>query len=626
MFRIVFISLLVGMMGVGVLFFVQKPAIQKNSLLETLAPAEATTHQKSVKNSSILTQFQNVRWNTLAPEIKSDTQVFQIFSPLIKPLTTPLSIPALTTTKQFTVRLPKNILAISPLGSLAQFMTGAAAGANTSTAGLTGVNSLGSAHITNNHGIATSWFGSGLDFNGLTENIPNSGTVQEMIARGGNGLAMPHNQFLALPDNFRLSANDPLVQSHVTSQGLQPGDIGLLNPQAPYAAIPDSSVPTGTKIIVTDDVTGYQEVVIKVDAGPGTSTGKGIDLSPGSYQRLGNGDHPVSYALASDQSVSPGPTDGSTIPYDKPVIGLNSGGSFSGGGSSRGQGGTGNGESASSGGDTSYCGDDYWSDKDPMCCYKHTGPAGGPNQYDGVKTCNAGWYMSGGRHPVPIYVPNCGTNGGICDRALSISISGLTLSCLFTACAPGKNAIWDPQTLRCGCDDGMGGNMFADTGGSDSTDSTDSENPENNTGPNGTPGKPGTMAEKVTLIKPNDAAGFPTGAIVRSDGTIVPVDQHLYDDLQKLSENGMDVTVTSMVGNHDQFVSGSNTESRHWTGHAMDIANNEAATKYLYDNRVTLGIHQIISGAYPWYNYDSQGRTFSDSLLRQHDNHVHIGH
>jgi len=85
-------------------------------------------------------------------------------------------------------------------------------------------------------------------------------------------------------------------------------------------------------------------------------------------------------------------------------------------------------------------------------CYKHLGPPGPPGLHEGVQFCNAGYIQAG---KVPVFIPDCGPQGAACNIALSVARGGDNLSCLVTACR-GKNAIWDPLTKRCGCDDGKG--------------------------------------------------------------------------------------------------------------------------------------------------------------------------
>ncbi|PIR45100.1 MAG: hypothetical protein COV10_01070 [Candidatus Vogelbacteria bacterium CG10_big_fil_rev_8_21_14_0_10_51_16] len=333
--------------------------------------------------------------------------------------------------------------------------------ARTANEPLTGVNGLGSMQITRaNAGVRGSNFGGPTDTYALTETVPGVGTVQEIIAQGGSGLAMSWDQFNALPPEFRLPDSDARVQA-LFARGLRPGAIGRLNPQAPYVAIPDSSVPPGTRLIVTDDVTGYQEIVIKVDAGPGSWTGKGIDMSPGLEQRMGGGNHTLSYAIVSDQNAPIGPVSGAVIPYDTPVSGSSAGGGFAGGPSFP----------LPSGGAGAYPADiGAWVDRSAEnVCYKHMSSAGRSSQYNKVETCNSGYRWNEDRDR-PIPVKDCGKRatgaGGMtenrCEESATFAAGKSPLyACLWLACKAGNNAIWDKETNTCGCDDGKGNTNLA---------------------------------------------------------------------------------------------------------------------------------------------------------------------
>jgi len=277
---------------------------------------------------------------------------------------------------------------------------------------------------------------------------------------------MSHTKFLNLPSNFRLSPNDPAVQ-RITAQGYLTGDIGLLNPQAPYIALNDTSIPMGSKIIVTNERTGYQEVAIVVDRGP--SAPGVMDMSPGMEERMGNGNDTVSYAIASDQSVPPGATDGTPIPYDQPINTVDSSGRTVGFGSSL--------SSLSPGGSGNYpAGVGAWVERpEENICYKHMGGPGGSSQYDNVETCNSGFRCiptDKDRCGQQQFVKACGkrptTSGGNdltangCEeeamrRQGKSTSGGGAYACLWLACKSGNNAIWDNETKRCGCDDGKGG-------------------------------------------------------------------------------------------------------------------------------------------------------------------------
>ncbi|MBI5138347.1 MAG: hypothetical protein HZA95_00940 [Candidatus Vogelbacteria bacterium] len=358
-------------------------------------------------------------------------------------------------------------------------------GGTNPTAPLRGVNQLGNMRITHintsNPTVRTSNFGGPGDRMGLTENIGGISN-QTHIANGGTGLAMNWNQFNRLPPEFRLSPTDSRVVA-LTNAGVRPGAIGLLNPQASYVAIPDPRIPVGTRLIVTDSVTGYQEVAIKVDSGPGVGTGKGIDMSPGMEQRMGSGSHRVTYSIASDQNAKVGPVNGTKIPYDQPVAGQPAGSTRNPDGTVLNQRGAIQNLELGSGGEGDYPSHvGAWSSKPPKpTCYKHmSNNAGGSNQYDRVETCNSGYMCiqtDEDRCGEQRYVNDCGkrqtTEGGndqtenLCEEE-AVRRQGLRTSgngayaCLWLACKAGNNAIWDPETKRCGCDDGKGG--FSETG------------------------------------------------------------------------------------------------------------------------------------------------------------------
>lgn len=108
-------------------------------------------------------------------------------------------------------------------------------------------------------------------------------------------------------------------------------------------------------------------------------------------------------------------------------------------------------------------------------CYKHMGPAGPKGLYENVQTCNAGFscYEYGCGDDAcfkSIEEPDCGENNIKCFSAANISgrgncayaktiapQDGPKAGCLNYKCSKekgGKNAIWDPQSKKCGCDDG----------------------------------------------------------------------------------------------------------------------------------------------------------------------------
>lgn len=79
----------------------------------------------------------------------------------------------------------------------------------------------------------------------------------------------------------------------------------------------------------------------------------------------------------------------------------------------------------------------------------------------------------------------------------------------------------------------------------------------------------------VTFDHSNDRQGLMlSDQIVRKDKTLVTVDPAIIAFLAWAGNNFGPIRVGSLVGTHPQYVDGSNNtrESRHWTGHAVDIA------------------------------------------------------
>lgn len=87
--------------------------------------------------------------------------------------------------------------------------------------------------------------------------------------------------------------------------------------------------------------------------------------------------------------------------------------------------------------------------------------------------------------------------------------------------------------------------------------------------------------KKITFEHANDRQGLMmSGSILRKDGTLVPVSGAIVSFLVWAGRQWT-ISVSSLVGTHDQYVAGSNNtrESRHWTGYGMDI-------NYVDGNRV----------------------------------------
>lgn len=383
-------------------------------------------------NESALSQFQNVSWNTPQAQPDARQNVFTIFSPLIPSLYSPFPQTTATTSassRQFpvAVQLPKNVLAIGPLGSLARFMDSP-----------TGFDSASNAT------------GPALGGMILTRYYPVRSYAASEGIEGGWATSRPGPTGSYTPSTLDMVRTGE--SNYVTLAG-DPSRYGE------WYTIPEISYTNAEG----ESYTLYNVRAYVHDTGS-AFRGRPDKLDIATDEALSDSDaNRIQRMQESDRNVQLIPTNGGEGPgATSRYNGTNYGGGS--GGESRG----GSGSTS-----TAYCGDDRWSDQD-ICCYKHTGPAGPPGQYDGVRTCNAGYIMSGDP-PAPIYIPNCGKEGAKCEREVSLSAGGPLLSCLFTACKPGRNAIWDPQTKRCGCDDGGGGfSTLADSGDQIEGDTGDS--------------------------------------------------------------------------------------------------------------------------------------------------------
>jgi hypothetical protein len=70
---------------------------------------------------------------------------------------------------------------------------------------------------------------------------------------------------------------------------------------------------------------------------------------------------------------------------------------------------------------------------------------------------------------------------------------------------------------------------------------------------------------------PNDRSGLLlSGSVMRSDGALVPIDPQVIKFLVWAGDQ-YGVRASCIVGTHDRLVKGSTHESRHWTGHAVDL-------------------------------------------------------
>lgn len=149
-------------------------------------------------------------------------------------------------------------------------------------------------------------------------------------------------------------------------------------------------------------------------------------------------------------------------------------------------------------------------------------------------------------------------------------------------------------------------------------------------------------ASGLTFEHPNDHVGVPKGEIEREEGdpnggpkdqkrALVTVDPNICDSLIGLVNKDVPVHLTSVVGKHPRWVKRSNPrrESPHWTGRAMDSANNCAVAQFLFENRTKYNVNQIITVACPAYNVDGGEPVpvsrWSPGLQEDHKGHIHIG-
>ena len=495
--------------------------------------------------------------------------------------------------------------------------------------GLRGVTQLGNWRITRpNTGLTPTTFGH-RDYIGLTETISGRSN-QDHIRAGGTGLAMSWSQFNALPPEYRLSENDPRViaigsMTH-NGQPVLPGAMGRLNPEAGYIATMDNT-PPGTRYIVTNPRTGYQEVVIKVDAGP--SDQNKTDLSPGAYRRLGNGKDKLSYAIASDQNAPVGPVNGAPIDYTRGADGTplgEQGGGTSGGGALP----DGPWAGIELGNESDYpSGIGAWKAK-PQC-YKHMGPPGG-SQTLYANSCNDGQFCADGSCR---YVADCGT--GMIPNAKCNTPSANGGACLNTVCK-GNNAIWDPETKRCGCDNGSepdgtyteGENIcpagthpeYVATGSTAGTGGRPTSGPGGGSG-NLTFGNPG-----------RDQTAFETGRF--ANGTRVnPRIINMVNDARKIFPN---IHISSLARSGGVATNGG---SQHNSGDALDwyikgadgkidVQATSELARWVYENGATYGVYQSfytpVNGRYTLNLRYTNGEYIPRAIMNATDQLNHVDH
>lgn len=139
----------------------------------------------------------------------------------------------------------------------------------------------------------------------------------------------------------------------------------------------------------------------------------------------------------------------------------------------------------------------------------------------------------------------------------------------------------------------------------------------------------------ITILRSNDQEGFRTGKIEskRLTGHIVSLDGRICRLLLEFARNNvLPITVSTVVGGHKQFATGGR-QSRHWTGHAIDIGNEEIGAKlmpWIISNSSTLQTkdlmpRQVIGPTRfaQWAVDKGKNRPgFTDA---EHQNHIHIG-
>ncbi len=161
--------------------------------------------------------------------------------------------------------------------------------------------------------------------------------------------------------------------------------------------------------------------------------------------------------------------------------------------------------------------------------------------------------------------------------------------------------------------------------------------------------------KKIIVDRPNDRKGFETGSIIRKDSTPVQIDPKICGLLNTLVANEIaPIQILSLVGRHSRCVGGDpktgppascqiigKRESRHWTGHGIDIGNVKISGRlmpWIVKNKKKLndaGLwpKQVIGplkSKYDGKNYTqwaiSAGKHAPGFFVSGHDDHIHIGY
>lgn len=189
-------------------------------------------------------------------------------------------------------------------------------------------------------------------------------------------------------------------------------------------------------------------------------------------------------------------------------------------------------------------------------CYKMGGAPQGKNLYENVNTCNGGVKMYG---KVPRLIDDCGPNN---EQGCDEGRTPANYACLWQACKKGKNAIWDKESKKCGCDDpgsNVGGGTEFASGGTFSGGGAADQAQGGGGGGSGTSGKPDTSAGNDAEVRKRLA-----------DANIKIKEGKSVDGLGQRAVDGL-VNTKKACPDCDIFVTGG-TESGHLT-HGAGMSN-----------------------------------------------------
>lgn len=135
----------------------------------------------------------------------------------------------------------------------------------------------------------------------------------------------------------------------------------------------------------------------------------------------------------------------------------------------------------------------------------------------------------------------------------------------------------------------------------------------------------------VTFEQTNDRQGMLAGGvIINKDGEKVTVDGRVCQLINTLAENGFSLRISSIVGHHSQYEAGSTNESRHWTGHAFDIGNEDicgSLEPWIVQNLsgTALMPRQVIGPIRCSQWAVNRGQQSPGFYVEGHEDHIHIG-